>query len=228
MESLMKPGQFVAVAGNIGVGKTHLTTLLANQLGWRAYYEPVINNPYLNDFYSDMDRWSFHLQVYFLSKRFEIHREMVGSDESCIQDRTIYEDKEIFATTLYRQGNMPERDFENYTALFDAMTSFLRTPDLIVYLRARVGTLLDRIGCRGRDCERDIDPVYLEALNDAYEDWSERAKKETTVLTLETDSMNLVTDEDAIHEALARILGHLGPDTEPVHSLGVEASVLAG
>ncbi len=224
----MKPGHFVAVAGNIGVGKTHLTTLLANQLGWRAYYEPVINNPYLNDFYSDMDRWSFHLQVYFLSKRFEIHREMVGSGEPCIQDRTIYEDKEIFATTLYRQGSMPERDYQNYTALFDAMTSFLRTPDLIVYLRARVDTLLDRIGCRGRDCERGINPVYLEALNDAYEDWSERAKDVTTVLTLETDAMNLVTDEDAIHEALGRIVRHLGHDRELVHLPGAEVGALAG
>jgi len=223
----MKPGQFVAVAGNIGVGKTHLTTLLANQLGWRAYYEPVINNPYLNDFYSDMDRWSFHLQVYFLSKRFEIHREMVGSEEPCIQDRTIYEDKEIFAATLYRQGFMPERDYENYTALFDAMTSFLRTPDLIVYLRARVDTLLGRIGCRGRDCERDIDPAYLEALNDAYEGWSERAKAETTVLTLETDQMDLVSDEDAIHEALGAIMSRLNPSDESVHTLGVETGALA-
>jgi deoxyadenosine/deoxycytidine kinase len=228
MESLMKPGHFVAVAGNIGVGKTHLTTLLANHLGWRAYYEPVINNPYLNDFYSDMDRWSFHLQVYFLSKRFEIHREMVGSNEPCIQDRTIYEDKEIFATTLYRQGFMPERDYENYAALFNAMTSFLRMPDLIVYLRANVDTLLGRIGCRGRDCERDIAPAYLDALNDAYEGWSERARSETTVLTLETDSMDLVSDEDAIHEVLGRIIGQLGRGDERVRSLGVEAGVPAG
>ncbi|MCD4689979.1 deoxynucleoside kinase [bacterium] len=223
----MKPGHFVAVAGNIGVGKTHLTTLLANHLGWRAYYEPVINNPYLNDFYSDMNRWSFHLQVYFLSKRFEIHREMVGSDEPCIQDRTIYEDKEIFATTLYRQGFMPERDYENYTDLFDTMTSFLRTPALIVYLRARVDTLLDRIGCRGRDCERAIDPAYLEALNAAYEDWSERAKVETTVLTIETDTMDLVSDEDAIHEVLGRILARLGSEAKHVPAIGIEAGVLA-
>ena len=156
----MRPGTFVAVAGNIGVGKTNLTTLLANHLGWRAYYEPVIDNPYLDNFYEDMQRWSFHLQVFFLSKRFEIHREMVSSGEPCIQDRTIYEDKEIFAYTLHRQGFMSERDYANYTALFDAMTSFLRIPDLVVYLRADVDTLQERIRCRGRECEREISSDY--------------------------------------------------------------------
>jgi deoxyadenosine/deoxycytidine kinase len=206
----MQPGQFVALAGNIGVGKTHLTTLLANHLGWRAYYEPVIDNPYLTNFYEDMDRWSFHLQVFFLSKRFEIHRGMVGSDEPCIQDRTIYEDKEIFATTLHRQGNMSDRDFENYTALFDSMTSFLRKPDLVVYLRADVGTLMDRIRCRGRDCERDISPAYLEALNQAYEEWSERASLETRVITIETDSLNLISDDSAIRGVLDMIVAQLG------------------
>ncbi|MCK4512193.1 deoxynucleoside kinase [bacterium] len=206
----MQPGQFVALAGNIGVGKTHLTTLLANHLGWRAYYEPVIDNPYLTNFYEDMDRWSFHLQVFFLSKRFEIHRGMVGSDEPCIQDRTIYEDKEIFATTLHRQGNMSDRDFENYTALFDSMTSFLRKPDLVVYLRADIGTLMDRIRCRGRDCERDISPAYLEALNQAYEEWSERASLETRVITIETDSLNLISDDSAIRGVLDMIVAQLG------------------
>ncbi len=206
----MQPGQFVAVAGNIGVGKTHLTTLLANHLGWRAFYEPVIDNPYLTNFYADMDRWSFHLQVFFLSKRFEIHREMVGSDEPCIQDRTIYEDKEIFATTLHRQGYMSDRDFENYTSLFNAMTSFLRTPDLVIYLRADVATLIERIRCRGRDCERDISPAYLEALNRAYEEWSERASRETRVITIETDELNLISDDSAIHDVLDTIVTQLG------------------
>jgi deoxyadenosine/deoxycytidine kinase len=221
----MRPGKFVAVAGNIGVGKTNLTTLLANHLGWRAYYEPVIDNPYLDDFYADMERWAFHLQVFFLSKRFEIHREMVSSDDPCIQDRTIYEDKEIFATTLHRRGFMSDRDFENYTALFDAMTSFLRTPDLIVYLRAGVGTLLDRIRCRGRDCERDISGDYLEALNASYEDWCLRAGRLTRVLTLETEDLDLVSDESAIEYALTDIVSHLtvdGPESLPV---GLEIGV---
>lgn len=215
----MRPGQFVAVAGNIGVGKTNLTTLLANHLGWRAYYEPVIDNPYLDDFYEDMERWSFHLQVFFLSKRFEIHREMVSSEEPCIQDRTIYEDKEIFAATLYRQGFMSERDYRNYVALFDAMTSFLRTPDLIVYLRAGVGTLLDRIRRRGRDCERDIDPAYLQALNVAYEDWCRRASRVTRVLAIETEGLDLVADDSAIGVTLDEIVGLLGaagPERRPL------------
>jgi deoxyadenosine/deoxycytidine kinase len=220
----MRPGKFVAVAGNIGVGKTHLTTLLANHLGWRAYYEPVIDNPYLDDFYRDMERWSFHLQVFFLSKRFEIHREMVSSDEPCIQDRTIYEDKEIFAHTLHRQGFMSDRDYENYTALFDAMTSFLRTPDLVVYLRAGVDTLQERIRCRGRDCEREISSDYLEALNRAYEGWCERASRITEVLTIDTEGLDLVQDEVAVERVLTRVVGRLGsssPEEQPV-GVGLE------
>lgn len=223
----MRPGQFVAVAGNIGVGKTNLTTLLANHLGWRAYYEPVIDNPYLDDFYDDMERWSFHLQVFFLSKRFEIHREMVSSEDPCIQDRTIYEDKEIFAATLHRQGFMSDRDYTNYAALFDAMTSFLRTPDLIVYLRAGVGTLLDRIRCRGRDCERDIAPAYLEALNVAYEDWCRRASRVTRVLTIETEGLDLVADDSAISVTLDEIVGLLGVGGLEVRPLELEVG-LAG
>lgn len=221
----MRPGKFVAVAGNIGVGKTNLTTLLANQLGWRAYYEPVIDNPYLDDFYNDMERWAFHLQVFFLSKRFEIHRQMVSSNAPCIQDRTIYEDKEIFATTLYRQGFMSDRDFGNYTALFDAMTSFLRTPDLIVYLRAGVGTLLDRIRCRGRDCERDISGDYLEALNGAYEEWCDRASRLTRVLTLETEDIDLVSDESAIEDVLSDIVSRLEAEEQDGRPVGLELEV---
>lgn len=222
----MRPGTFVAIAGNIGVGKTNLTTLLANHLGWRAYYEPVINNPYLDDFYEDMERWSFHLQVFFLSKRFEIHREMVSSGRPCIQDRTIYEDKEIFAHTLHRQGFMSNRDFANYTALFDAMTSFLRTPDLVVYLRADVDTLQERIRCRGRDCEREISPDYLFALNSAYEDWCERVRLATNVLTLDTDRLDLVQDEAAIENVLSSVVGRLGPTElrEPPAEVGLEVA----
>lgn len=223
----MRPGQFVAVAGNIGVGKTNLTTLLANHLGWRAYYEPVISNPYLDDFYEDMERWSFHLQVFFLSKRFEIHREMVSSEEPCIQDRTIYEDKEIFAATLHRQGFMSDRDYSNYVDLFDAMTSFLRTPDLIVYLKAGVDTLTDRIRCRGRECERDIAPSYLAALNEAYENWVARASRATRVLTVETEGLNLVADESAIDDTLSEIVGLLGIEAREPRLVELEVG-LAG
>jgi deoxyadenosine/deoxycytidine kinase len=217
----MRPGKFVAVAGNIGVGKTHLTTLLANHLGWRAYYEPVIDNPYLDDFYGSMERWSFHLQVFFLSKRFEIHREMISSDEPCIQDRTIYEDKEIFAHTLHQQGFMSDRDYENYTALFDAMTSFLRTPDLVVYLRAGVDTLQERIRCRGRDCEREISGEYLKALNLAYEDWCARAARITEVLTVDTEGLDLVQDEEAVERVLTKVVGRLGLTAREDQPVGV-------
>jgi len=221
----MRPGQFVAVAGNIGVGKTHLTTLLANHLGWRAYYEPVIDNPYLDDFYTDMERWAFHLQVFFLSKRFEIHREMVGSREPCIQDRTIYEDKEIFAATLHRRGFMSDRDYGNYVALFEAMTSFLRTPDLVVYLRADVDTLMERIRCRGRDCEREISGGYLDALNGAYEDWVGRAARSSRVLAIETDGLDLVSNEHAIEDVLADIVGRLGADDKDTARVELAASL---
>lgn len=223
----MRPGKFVAVAGNIGVGKTNLTTLLANHLGWRAYYEPVIDNPYLDDFYEDMRRWSFHLQVYFLSKRFEIHREMIDLEEPCIQDRTIYEDKEIFAATLHRQGFMSDRDYSNYVDLFEAMTSFLRTPDLIVYLRAGVDTLSERIRCRGRECERDMAPSYLDALNAAYESWVARASRNSRVLTVDTEGLNLVADDSAIESTLSEIVGLLGPDARAPRPVELEMG-LAG
>ncbi len=180
---------YVAVAGNIGVGKTTVTRLIAESLGWKPYFEPVIDNPYLDDFYADMRRWSFHLQIYFLSKRFEAQREISASPGSCIQDRTIYEDVEIFARTLHRQGFMNPRDFENYSALFQTMISYLRPPDMILYLRADLGELLERIRLRGRDSEKTIDTVYLSELNRAYEGWTERATKICPVRTIEAGTM---------------------------------------
>src|SRR5687767_9456038 len=147
----MPPGYFLAIAGNIGVGKTQLTDRLAKELGWKAYYEPVIQNPYLDPFYQDMPRWSFHLQIYFLAERFKAQAQMGASDASFIQDRTIYEDAEIFARTLYEQGSMTQVDYENYTALFHVMTGYLRRPDLVLYLSASPDTLLERIAARGRE-----------------------------------------------------------------------------
>ncbi len=177
---------FVAIAGNIGVGKTTITTLVSKSLGWKAYFEPVIDNPYLDDFYADMAKWSFHLQVYFLSKRFEAQREISVSRQSCVQDRTIYEDVEIFARTLHLQGFMNPRDYENYRSLFHSMISFLRSPDLIVYLRSDVDELLDRIQKRGRDSEKTIKREYLSELNRAYEGWAERAQKICPVTVIDT------------------------------------------
>ena len=166
---------YVAIAGNIGVGKTTLTRMLSQKLGWKAYYEKVIDNPYLEDFYGDMNRWSFHLQIYFLSHRFISQKEITEWPGSCIQDRSIYEDAEIFATTLHKQGFMSDRDFENYKALFEIMTSYLRKPDLIIYLRASTDLLFEHIRKRGRSYELQMDRAYLERLNQAYEEWIERA-----------------------------------------------------
>lgn len=189
---------FVAIAGNIGVGKTTMTDLISKKLEWEAYYEPVITNPYLDDFYKDMNRWSFHLQVYFLSKRFDMQKKIVENNISCIQDRTIYEDAEIFARTLYKNGSMTQRDFENYQDLFHNMTSYLQAPDLIVYLRADVDELIERIRQRGRESEKSIAKSYLQELNDAYESWILRAKKMTQVLEINT---NNCTEEEIVEQA---------------------------
>jgi len=167
---------YVAIAGNIGVGKTTLTRMLSKKLGWKAYYEKVIDNPYLEDFYENMKRWSFHLQIYFLSHRFISQKEITEWPGSCIQDRSIYEDAEIFATTLHKQGLMSDRDFENYKALFEIMTSYLRKPDLIIYLQASTDLLMAHIRKRGRSYELQMDRAYLDRLNLAYEEWIERAK----------------------------------------------------
>lgn len=165
---------FVAVSGNIGTGKSTLTAALSRHLGWRACYEAVDDNPYLPDFYADMRRWSFPLQVFFLSRRFRHHQEIARSPVPVIQDRTIYEDAEIFARHLYLQGLMEERDFRTYSDLFSAMVGLLRPPDLIVHLRASVPTLVERIRRRGREYERRIPAAYLAQLNERYREWAEQ------------------------------------------------------
>lgn len=185
------PGYFLAIAGNIGVGKTELTSRLAAELGWLAYYEPVIQNPYLDPFYADMPRWSFHLQIYFLSERFKAQVEIGRSELPFIQDRTIYEDREIFARTLRDQGSMTGVDHDNYTALFDVMTSYLRSPDLILYLKASPETLMERIARRGRESEKSIGIDYITRLNHAYDDWMARARRHYEVMEVDTDIVPL-------------------------------------
>jgi deoxyadenosine/deoxycytidine kinase len=186
----------VSVAGNIGVGKTTLTQLLGERLGWRTFYEQVIDNPYLPDFYADMRRWSFHLQIYFFTHRFRMFQEMLAADTSCVQDRTIYEDLEIFARTLHRQGYLDERDFANYRRLFETMIPFLPKPELVIYLRASPEFLLERIRARGRDFERGITLEYLRGLHAAYEDWVERASSSLSFLTIEAETFDIHRPED--------------------------------
>ena len=187
----MAQGYFLAIAGNIGVGKTELTNRLSTELGWLAYYEPVIQNPYLDVFYADMPRWSFHLQIYFLSERFKAQVQIGGSELPFIQDRTIYEDAEIFARTLREQGSMTDVDYDNYTALFGVLTSYLRPPDLILYLKASPETLMERIARRGRASEQGIGIDYITRLNRAYDGWMERARAEREVLEIDTDQVPL-------------------------------------
>lgn len=191
---------FIAIAGNIGVGKTTLTRLLSQKLSWRAYYEKVINNPYLAPFYDDMNRWSFHLQIYFLSHRFKSQKEITEWPDSCIQDRSIYEDVEIFARTLHEQGFMTEVDYENYRMLFSTMVDYLRQPDLIIFLQASVDRLVERILSRGRDYEQTIDRAYLEQLGHAYETWLDEAEENgLKILRVNTENKNFEEDEKEVN-----------------------------
>ncbi|MFH0989212.1 MAG: deoxynucleoside kinase [bacterium] len=187
---------FVAVAGNIGAGKSSLTRLLAKEFGWRPYFESVDDNPYLPDFYTDMRRWSFHLQIYFLANRFKNHKQMVECGEPVIQDRSIYEDAEIFARNLYDIGKMDQRDYDNYVSLFHVMTDYLKSPHLMIYLRASVDTLVDQISRRGRSFEQAIERKYLEQLNKHYEDWISRYNR-GPLLIIESNNLDFVNrDKD--------------------------------
>lgn len=163
--------RFIAIAGNIGSGKTTLTQMLAQRYAWEPHYEVVAENPYLSDFYTDMNRWSLQLQVFFLSKRFRAHQNIVGSPSSAIQDRSIYEDAHIFARALYEMKKMDQRDYENYFELYSMMTQFLNPPDLVVYVRRGVERLKERIKMRGREYEKNIPDDYLHLLNSCYDEW---------------------------------------------------------
>lgn len=161
----------IAIAGNIGSGKTTLTTMLAKRYGWKAHFEPVDNNPYLDDFYADMNRWAFNLQIYFLNQRFKDVVEISKSSETVIQDRTIFEDARIFAPNLHDMGMMSDRDFTNYSDLFELMISLVNLPDLMIYIRSSIPHLIGHIEKRGRDFEKSIRIDYLTGLNKRYEEW---------------------------------------------------------
>lgn len=178
----------IAIAGNIGSGKTTLTKLLAARYGWTPRFEPVDNNPYLEDFYHDMNRWSFNLQVYFLNKRFKEVVEISKSTDTIIQDRTIYEDACIFAPNLHDQGYMSDRDFKNYTDLFNLMMSLVKKPQLMIYIRSSIPTLVKLIEKRGRDYEKSIRIDYLTGLQKRYDDWLSTYDGE--LITIDGDKIN--------------------------------------
>lgn len=188
---------FVAVAGNIGVGKSTLVGKMAAHLNWNPYYEPVTENPYLEDFYTDMRSWAFQSQVFFLRHRLSMHLDLLADPVSVIQDRSVYEDAEIFAKNLFLSGQMDERDYASYRALYKLLCDMLRPPDLVIYLRASVPTLQRRIAQRGRDFEAKISADYLEQLNGLYEDWVANFSQ-CPVLTVPTDDMNFVANEGLV------------------------------
>ena len=194
----------VAISGNIGSGKTTLTTKLAKHYKWDPHFEDVENNPYLNDFYKEMQRWSFNLQVYFLNSRFRQIIDIKKLNKKFIQDRTIYEDAYIFAPNLHAMGLMSTRDFDNYKELFSLMDSFVEGPDLLIYLRASVPTLVEQIQKRGREYESSIRLDYLSQLNKRYEDWIENYDK-GNLLVIDVDDLNFSENEEDLGSVIEKI-----------------------
>jgi len=210
--------KFVAVAGNIGVGKSSLVALLCDKLGWQPFYEPVADNPYLVDFYADMQTWAFHSQIFFLTHRLRMHRQLLDHPSSVLLDRTVYEDAEVFASNLYQQGKIQPRDFKTYQDLYGVLTDFLPPPDLVVYLRASVSTLYGRISSRGRDFERQITPQYLEQLNTLYEQWITSFSL-CPVLTVPSDDLDYVAHTSHLDMIAAKVQEKLTGKDEVVFDL---------
>lgn len=205
--------KFIAIAGNVGVGKSTLTEKLAAHFGWTPFFEAVDDNPYLADFYHDMKTWSFHSQIFFLSRRLRHHKDLIRHPNHVVQDRTVYEDAEIFAANLYQQGNMHTRDYRSYRELYEVMVELLPPPSLMVYLKASVPTLLRRIAKRGREFEQDIDPNYLERLNGLYDAWIDNFTL-CPVLTLNADRLNFVQSADDFGKIAAEIGERLQQSTD--------------
>lgn len=198
----------IAIAGNIGAGKTTLTNLLAKNMKWEPHFEDVDDNPYLNDFYEDMQRWSFNLQIYFLNSRFEQVTKIRQSGKTIIQDRTIYEDANIFAPNLHAMGLMTTRDFNNYQSLFNVMSKFVSPPDLLIYLRASVPTLVHQIGKRGRDYENSIRIDYLKRLNERYEAWISTYEL-GKLLIIDVDDLNYADNPEDLGKVINKINGEI-------------------
>jgi len=195
---------FVVVAGNIGGGKTTLTKKLSERLNWKPYYESVQDNPYLADFYDNMSRWSFPLQVYFLNHRFNTHKLIENSNGSSVQDRSIYEDANIFARALYEQGDLDKRDYENYRGLYESMISYLSAPTLMIFLKRSVPKLLERIQMRGRDYEQTIPVDYLTKLNHYYDEWYDSYDLGKSLI-VDTDDLDFLENEDHFDRLVQRI-----------------------
>jgi len=185
--------KFIAVAGNIGVGKSSMVEFLSEQYGFEPIYEPFMNNPYLDDFYKDMKTWGFHSQLYFLTHKFKLHMALNTRATTVVQDRTIYEDAEIFATNLYKGRYIKKRDYETYMELYDTMKGALQPPDLMIYLRCSVGAIRKRIKQRGRKSEQEIPTSYLRRLNGLYEEWIGRYSQ-SPVLVWDSERMDYLTD----------------------------------
>ncbi|MEM6398556.1 MAG: deoxynucleoside kinase [Bacteroidota bacterium] len=195
MNSDPKRIRHIAIAGNIGAGKTTLCTKLGRHFGWSIHYESTDDNPYLSDFYNDMKRWSFNLQIYFLHKRYAQIVDIQTGDHTVIQDRTIYEDAYIFAPNLYEMGLMTQRDFENYTELFKTMSAQIDPPDLLIYLKAGIGTLVKHIESRGRDYEGNMSLDYLKRLNKRYDDWI-KTYNAGNILIIDADTVDFANDPE--------------------------------
>ena len=200
----MKNKIIIGIAGNIGVGKTTMTEILSEKFNINPVYESVIDNPYLKDFYEDMSRWSFNLQVYFLYHRFQSQIELIKTGKSFIQDRTIYEDKQIFARNLYDSGNMDKRDWDTYKELYNTMIKFIREPDLIVYLKANTDTLISRINNRNRKFEKDISSEYIYSLNIYYDKWI-NSLNQRKILIIDTNHFNIFKDIDKLESIINSI-----------------------
>jgi deoxyadenosine/deoxycytidine kinase len=199
---------FIAVAGNIGTGKTTLTRMLSEEFGWKPHFESVSDNPYLADFYENMQRWSFPLQIYFLNNRFRAHQSILSNDQSSIQDRSIYEDANIFARNLFEEGKMEERDYQNYLEIYQTLTQFLTPPDLVIYLRKSLPELKKQINLRARDYEKNIPDQYLVNLNRYYDDWLETysfGKK----LVIDSDGIDFLNDASHFSEIKRQIIDQL-------------------